>query len=276
MAGTTPPSVTIVGLGRMGSALLEGLCAAGWPAGSLWAVEPSPEARAARSRRGVDVRDVGEARPASDVVVLAVKPRDVEAALRALSPASWPERTLLLSLAAGVGTARLAALWGGGRPVVRAMPNLAATIGRATTALYAPPTTGEGPRAWASRLLEAVGRVDWCAREEDLDAVTALSGSGIAYILLLIEAMIAEGVSLGLDPGLARALVAGTVEATPALLEREGASPAELRARVASPGGTTEAALAVLARGGFETLVREAVRAAWARSRALGEPEARG
>ena len=263
------PSVTILGLGRMGTALARGLLEAGWPPARLRAAEADPLAREGAGTLGIEVRPSPAETAVTDVVVLAVKPKDTAAALAALVPPRWPEGSLLLSLAAGVPTGRLAALWGA-RPLVRAMPNLAATIGRAVTALYAVPASSERSRAWAARLLAAVGDVHWCAREEDLDAVTALSGSGIAYVLLLMESMVEEGVALGLARPLAERLVAGTVAATPALLAGTGTTPAALCERVASPGGTTEAALRALADGGFSPLVRSAVHAAWARALALG------
>ena len=264
------PSVTVLGLGRMGTALVHGLLKAGWSRSCLRAVETDPHARehARETLRIIEVLASPTATARTDVVVLAVKPKDTDAALDALSPFQWPDGSLLLSLAAGVSTKRLAVHWGT-RPLARAMPNLAATIGRAVSALYATPASDEKARSWAASLLAAVGEVHWCAREEDLDAVTALSGSGIAYVLALMESMIEEGMALGLSQPLAEQLVAGTVAATPALLAATGGDAAALCARVASPGGTTEAALRVLAEGDFSRLVRSAVRAAWTRARSL-------
>jgi pyrroline-5-carboxylate reductase len=270
---TTQASVTILGLGRMGTALARGLLEAGWPPERLCGIDAEPSARARAKSLGITVAALREEAPAAtDVVVLAVKPKDVASAVNALAPHRWPAASLLLSLAAGVPTARLSPLWGA-RPLVRAMPNLAATIGRAVTALYAVPACEDAARAWAGDLLSAVGEVYWCPREEDLDTATALSGSGLAYVLLLMEAMIEEGVALGLPRSVAERLVSGTVAATPALLAATGAAPTALCGQVASPGGTTEAALRVLGDGGFEPLVRSAVRAAWARALALGGRE---
>jgi pyrroline-5-carboxylate reductase len=269
---TMQPSVTILGLGRMGTALARGLLEADWPSARLCGVDADPSARARAKTLGIAVRALPEEAAASDVVVLAVKPKDVAPAVEALTRQRWPAGSLLLSLAAGVPTARLVPLWGA-RPLVRAMPNLAATIGRAVTALYAAPGCEDAARAWADDLMSAVGEVYWCPREEDLDTATALSGSGLAYVLLLMDAMIEEGVALGLPRPVAERLVFGTVAATPDLLAATGATPSALCGQVASPGGTTEAALRVLDDGGFAPLIRSAVRAAWARSLALGGRE---
>jgi pyrroline-5-carboxylate reductase len=266
---TLKPSVTILGLGRMGSAFARGLLESGWTRDRLRAVEADPAVRERAGGLGIDVLPAAEATATTNVVILAVKPKDVDAALAVMNPSRWPVESLLLSLAAGVRTERLVGAWGS-RPLVRAMPNLAATIGRAVTALYAVPACDDRARDWATTLATSVGAAYWCSREDDLDVATALSGSGVAYVLLLMEAMMEEGVALGLPPSLAERLVAETVAATPALLAAVRMTPATLREQVASPGGTTEAALRVLAEGKFEPLLRSAVHAAWARALELG------
>lgn len=259
----------------MGAAMLKGLLVAGWSAETVVGVEPSLKRRAEALSHGIQVYDNADEIPISDVVVLAVKPVDVALALQPLALRDGWDKTLLVSLAAGVATQTLTLWWGASRPCVRAMPNLGATIRHSATAAYARPGTGPEAKSWATTVLGSVGQVSWCTNEADLDIVTALSGSGIAYVAFLMEAMVAEAIELGLSPAVARLLTLETVQATPLLLKDSGDDPSDLRRKVSSPGGTTEAAVAKLVEGGVDTKVREAIRAAWRRARTLAE-KARG
>ncbi|HTN78832.1 MAG TPA: pyrroline-5-carboxylate reductase [Acidimicrobiales bacterium] len=256
----------LVGGGRMGEALLGGLLAAGWaePA-DLAVVEVVPDRRAALEERFPKVV-VSEGVVPADAAVIAVKPNDVEAACAALAGARVAR---VLSIAAGVPTARLEAALPTGTPVVRAMPNTPALVGAGAAAIAAGAAATEADLAWAESILSAVGtvvRVD----ERQLDAVTGVSGSGPAYVFRFAEALIAAGEQAGLPHDISVALTVQTLTGAARLLAESGEPPADLRAAVTSPGGTTAAALRVLdERQWFEALV-DAVAAATARSRELG------
>lgn len=254
----------------MGSSLL-----AGWldrdvaDAGSVLVVEPdAASAKALRKRHGVEVRDDAPSGWDADAVVLAVKPQVLDSVLPAY--AGLAGRALFVSIAAGKDLRALAAGLGGEAAVVRAMPNTPAAVGRGASVAVAGERVDDAGRAAADRLLGAVGTVHWVDDEALLDAVTALSGSGPAYVFLLAEAMAEAGESAGLLPELARSLARETVIGAAALMDADGGEPARLREQVTSPGGTTEAALEVLRDGdGFARLMERAVRAATERSKAL-------
>lgn len=207
-----------------------------------------------------------------DWLVLAVKPQVASAALeglRAVHP-RWVEESTLLSIAAGIPSERLAN-WVGHRNLVRSMPNTPALIGKGISALFATASVSEAKRAEAEALLRAVGEVLWLASESQLDAVTALSGSGPAYCFLLAEAMSQAGIDMGLSPEQADLLTRCTLEGAGQLLASSTESADTLRTRVTSPGGTTAAAIAVFEREGFRALVGRALRAARDRSEAISK-----
>jgi pyrroline-5-carboxylate reductase len=256
----------------MGEALVSGLLSAGWDASTVAVAEIDPERRHHLEAALGGVRVVPSAAWAAadaELVVVAVKPHDVPAALEACAT-SLPERTLVLSIAAGVTIATLEAALPG-HPVVRAMPNTAALVGRSASAIAGGTIATDDDLALAERVLGAVGTV---ARvpEHHLDAVTALSGSGPAYVFLLAEAMVEAGVLVGLPRASADALVRQTLLGAATLLVESGDSPEELRAAVTSPGGTTAAATKVLETHGFRAAVLDAVDAAAHRSRELDGP----
>ena len=255
----------LLGCGRMGSAMLRGWLAGGLPAGAVHAVDPAPS----DWLRGLGLAGAPPAAPA--VAVVAVKPQTMGEALSALSPHGGGG-TLVVSVAAGTPIAALEAALGPGTPVVRAMPNTPAAIGRGIAALVANEAAGEGHLALAEALLSAVGQTVRLADEAQMDAVTAVSGSGPAYVFHLIEAVTAAGVAEGLPENLATRLATATVAGAGALAEGSERSVGDLRVDVTSPGGTTEAALRVLmdAERGLPPLMRRAVAAAAARSRELG------
>lgn len=258
--------LVLVGCGRMGSAMLRGWLEGGMPPGSIWVAEPNPSdwLRAAGVRLGQDL----PAAPA--LVVVAVKPQSMAEALPGLLPFGGGG-AVVLSVAAGTPIARFEAALGSGTPVVRAMPNTPAAIGRGITALVANAAAGEAGLALAEALLAAIGRTVRLDAEAQIDAVTAVSGSGPAYVFHLIEALAAAGAAEGLPPGLSLELARATVAGAGALAEATGTDPAALRVEVTSPGGTTAAALAVLMDPdrGFSPLLRRAVKAAADRSREL-------
>ncbi|MDE3087600.1 MAG: pyrroline-5-carboxylate reductase [Acidobacteriota bacterium] len=248
----------------MGGALVRGLLAAGWAPDALAVAETDAGRRRALEALVPGVA-VGAAPVAADGAVVAVKPQVAEPACRALANAAVPR---WLSIMAGVPLARLEAWAGPAVAVVRAMPNTPALVGAGITAVAPGTRAGEAELAWAAEVLGAVGEVVRVT-EEDLDAVTAVSGSGPAYVFLLAEAMAEAGEAAGLEPELARRLARSTVAGAGRLLAGPEADPRALRAQVTSPGGTTEAAVGAFEEGGLRALVATAVQAAAARSRAL-------
>lgn len=260
--------LVLLGCGRMGTALLEGWLARGLPASAVTILDPAPAARLeSLGREGLRLN--ASLPEAPTACLLAVKPQTMEAALPAVAPLAGG-RTLFLSIAAGTTLARLESSLGAGTPIVRAMPNTPAAIGRGITALVGNPATEEAHLATAEALLSAVGETVRLGAEAEMDAVTAVSGSGPAYVFHLIETLARAGEAEGLAPDLALRLARATVAGAGALAEESGTDPATLRENVTSPGGTTAAALEVLmAPDGFSRLLREAVAAAARRSREL-------
>lgn len=265
-----PVRVAVIGAGNLADALVRGWLSAGIGADAIRVTNRSRDERLDAFRAlGVGaVRDKAEALSDADVVALAVKPQDVPEALHACAGV-WPAGAFLLSLAAGVDRARLrSCLDGVPVAIVRAMPNTASAVGESATAAFGADAT-EAARATAERLLSVIGEVVWLEREADMDAVTALSGSGPAYVYLLVEALVEAAVAEGLDADTARGLAVQTVFGAATHLRSSGVDAAELRRRVTSPGGTTAAALSVLERRGFRPALAEAVAHAAARSRQL-------
>lgn len=199
-----------------------------------------------------------------DVLVLAVKPQVWRAAAAPLVASTGP-LTLVVSVMAGVTTADIASVFAGSA-IIRAMPNTPAAIGQGVTALFT--TAGDLAEGAAEALFSAAGATVWLEDEADFDAVTAVSGSGPAYVFAFVEALAAAGAAAGLDPGLAARLARATVTGAAALAALDATPAADLRARVTSPGGTTAAGLAVLVPG-LDPLLEATVRAAAARSRQL-------
>ena len=258
--------LVLLGCGKMGGAMLEGWLAAGLPPETVSIIDPAPAP--ALAARGVVVNGALPEAPA--VLVLAVKPQMMEAALPQVAGLAGPD-TLALSIAAGLPLAWFAARLGEGTPIVRAMPNTPAAVGRGITALI-PNAAGADRLPLAEALCAAVGETVRLDGEEQMDAVTALSGGGPAYVFHLIEAMAQAGEAAGLGPDLAMALARTTVCGAGELAWRSAESAETLRVNVTSPGGTTAEALKVLmdAESGLPPLMTRAVAAAAARSRALG------
>ncbi|MGH8028357.1 MAG: pyrroline-5-carboxylate reductase, partial [Arenimonas sp.] len=194
--------------------------------------------------------------------VLAVKPQSLPEVCAQLAPLARTARPLVVSIAAGVSTAQLAHWLGDGLAIVRCMPNLPASIGAGATGLFANAHVAADAAARVESLLGALGTTAWIDDEAQMDAVTGVSGTGPAYLFLLAEAMQAAAVDEGLAPETARALIVQTLLGAARLLAESGEAPAELRRRVTSPGGTTEAAMAVFSAGGFVPLVGAAIAAA--------------
>ncbi|WP_294532996.1 pyrroline-5-carboxylate reductase [uncultured Rhodoblastus sp.] len=239
-----PGKLALVGAGKMGAALLGGWLSGGFSPRDIAVYEPHPGDFLLNLAAEQGFALNPPPAPAS-VVVLAIKPQMLEAAAPALAPL-FGAHSLLISILAGKTIANLSARLPAAR-IVRAMPNTPASIGRGITGAFAGERVTAAQRESAQRLLGGVGAVEWVASEKLIDAVTAISGSGPAYVFLLVEALARAGADLGLPPDLALRLARATVEGSGELLYRSPETPAEiLRKNVTSPGGTTQAALDVL------------------------------
>jgi pyrroline-5-carboxylate reductase len=261
--------LTFIGGGNMAAALIGGLIQRGFSAGDIHVVEHTA-ARREQLVAEFGVRVHAEASPEALTgrVILAVKPQQMRDVATALAPHAAGR--LFVSIAAGIRLNDLARWLGGHARLVRCMPNTPALVGAGVTALFASAGALDSDRADAQTLLGAVGSVLWVADEVALDAVTALSGSGPAYVFYFLEALAEAGAALGLPETDARKLALETV-AGAARLAQGGEDPALLRARVTSKGGTTERALSIMADEGFKPLIARALAGAAERSRELGE-----
>ncbi|WP_226779493.1 pyrroline-5-carboxylate reductase [Oceaniglobus trochenteri] len=260
--------LVLLGCGKMGSAMLQGWLKGGLPAGSVWVIDPKPS----DWLRGIEGLNLNADLPAAPAIVLvAVKPQMMADALPSLAAMGNGE-TLFLSVAAGTSIAYYESVLGGQTPVIRAMPNTPAAVGRGITAIV-PNGAGAPGMDLAESLLSAVGQVVRLESEAQMDAVTGVSGSGPAYVFHLIETLVAAGVAQGLPEDLAMQLAKATVAGAGALAEESDEDPGQLRVNVTSPQGTTAAALEVLmdADRGFPALLTRAVKAAADRSRELGK-----
>lgn len=260
--------IAFVGGGNMALALATRL-ADTWR-GAITVADPVPAQRARFPARVATAADNAEAVRGADVVVFAVKPQVFEAAARQAAPALG-EHALVVSIAAGVPLAAVER-WtrgaaGAPRPVVRCMPNTPALLGAGITGLVANHRVSASARATAQAIMAAGGDTVWFANDAELDAVTAISGSGPAYFFRAMESLAAAGVELGLAPAVAKRLVAATAAGAAAMARSE--DPAALRERVTSPGGTTERALSILADLRFTEALRAAAHGAYERSREL-------
>lgn len=262
-------TIALIGAGNMGRALLEGWAAQGVSGESVAIVEPQPSSRLLElcAERGFSLNEPAGPREA---VVLAIKPQMLEQGCAAATPFLGRD-TVVVSIMAGKRIDAIGARLNGARAIVRAMPNTPAAIGRGVTGAFASAETSAAQRALAHALLAAVGGVEWVESEMLIDAVTAVSGSGPAYVFYLTECLAAAGVEAGLPEALAARLARGTVEGAGELLRRQPEASAEtLRQRVTSPGGTTAAALGILsAADGLAPLMARAVDAAKRRAAEL-------
>jgi pyrroline-5-carboxylate reductase len=262
-------SLVLIGAGKMGGAMLDGWIARGLAPKRIVVIEPQPgKAVQALTRRGIKLNPKGKIAAAA-AIVIAVKPQSAPAALPPLRPYVG-KSTLVLSIMAGRTIGFLEQSLSPGTAIVRAMPNTPAAIGRGISVAVGNAKVSTRQRKLASDLLAAIGKVEWAGDETLMDAVTALSGSGPAYVFLLAEAMTKAGIAAGLPADLASRLARETVAGSGELLHRSALDAATLRQNVTSPGGTTAAALEVLlGRGGFDELLTKAIAAATRRSREL-------
>ena len=264
--------ILLIGAGRMGGALLTG-----WAKRNLSpliVVEPSPSTElksfARRNRIALFALVDSIASLRARACIVALKPQVLKAEATRLRPIAQ-SGTLMISIAAGTNTAMLKKAWGARARIIRAMPNTPGAIGRGIAALYSANGTRAKDKALAEQLLAALGETVWVKKESQIDAVTAVSASGPAYVFYLVEALADAAQAEGLPRPLAEKLARATVTGSGALLDSDASPPARLRQNVTSPGGTTEAALKILmAKSGLSKLLRRAVAAAHARARELG------
>jgi pyrroline-5-carboxylate reductase len=265
-------TLLLAGVGNMGQALLAGWLDRGLNPRSVVAQDPAPPppAKLLLERNGIVAHPALSGLPEPPaVIVLAVKPQVMDAVLPALAPLAGKE-TVVLSIAAGRTIAGIASHFSKGIGVVRSMPNTPAAIGRGITVAVANGSVSEAQRTSCDMLLRAVGEVAWVGQEALLDAVTAVSGSGPAYVFYLAECLADAALKVGLEPKLAQQLARSTIAGAGELLRRSPLPADALRRNVTSPNGTTHAALEVLmADDGLAKLMREAVAAATRRSREL-------
>ena len=261
--------LVLLGAGKMGGAMLDGWIARGLKANKVTVLEPQPAKPVkALTRRGLKLNPKGKAAAAA-VIVIAVKPQTAPAAVPALVPYVG-KGTLVVSIMAGRTIGFLERLLPPGTAIVRAIPNTPAAIGRGISGAVANAKVSARQRKQASDLLAAIGKVEWVNNETLMDAVTAVSGSGPAYVFLLAEAMTKAAIAAGLPAALAATLARETVAGSGELLRRSELDAATLRQNVTSPGGTTAAALDVLmGPGGFDELLTKAIAAATRRGREL-------
>jgi pyrroline-5-carboxylate reductase len=266
----TPPTITFIGGGNMASAIVGGLLRQGHPPSAVQVVEPYDEQRARLAQQfpGVALLPAaGTLSQPSDLVVWAVKPQTFKEAALASQPSV--SGALHLSVAAGITTDSIAA-WLQTQRIVRAMPNTPALVGLGMTGLFARGGVSTADRALVDTVVKTTGELVWVATEEQLDAVTALSGSGPAYVFYFLEAMRDAGARMGLPPEVAYQLAVGTFVGAATLAQRSKDPPQTLRQRVTSKGGTTYAALTSMDNAGMKARFEEALFAAQKRAAELG------
>ncbi|MEE1657982.1 pyrroline-5-carboxylate reductase [Microvirga sp. CF3062] len=269
-ASYLPSSLILVGAGKMGGSMLEGWLKVGVRPEGVTVLDPRPSEEMVRFCREQRIALNPANSNAPDVLVLAIKPQMLDEAAPSVNACLGPQ-TLIISILAGKTIGDLRSRLSASRAIVRAMPNLPASIGRGATGAAANDQVSEEQRLMADALLSSNGIVEWLPTEDLIDAVTALSGSGPAYVFHLVECLAEAGAAAGLPPDLAQRLARATVTGAGELLFQSDLPPATLRQNVTSPGGTTAAALEVLMRDpdGMKALMREAVAAAKRRAEEL-------
>ncbi|MBL3588174.1 MAG: pyrroline-5-carboxylate reductase [gamma proteobacterium endosymbiont of Lamellibrachia anaximandri] len=266
-------SITFIGGGNMAASLISGLVADGYDPTHITASDPNKE-RLAQLAANYAIRtetDNDAAVQNADIVVLAVKPQVLESVVRDLAGAIWRHQPLVISIAAGVREAALREWLGEDIALVRTMPNTPAMIQSGASGLHASENVSDIQKDQAESILRAVGLTCWVTDESQMDAVTALSGSGPAYFFLVMEAMEAAAIKMGLEAENARLLTLQTALGAARMAIESKDSPATLREKVTSPGGTTERALGILQEGGLPALFEQALNGARDRSQELSE-----
>lgn len=266
------PMITVIGAGNMGSSLIGGLINSGHPSNKLIACDLNEDKLAEWQKNGINTsKDYLEAAKLADIIVLAIKPRDIAATACALARVIQDKKPLVLSIAAGIREASLEHCLGKGIAIVRAMPNTPALIGCGAAAMHANNHVSEEQHNQAESIMRSVGIAIWLPEEAQMDAVTALSGSGPAYFFLMMEAMQQAAEDLGLPSETARLLTLQTALGAARMAIESGESLAKLRKDVTSPGGTTEKALAIFEENNIRDIYHQALSGAKQRSEELAE-----
>lgn len=265
-------TIGFIGGGNMAASIIGGLLASGADAAQLRAGDPSQDSLDRLSALGpiTTSRDNLDIIPGCDVLVMAVKPQLMKTVCAGISDAVQDSKPLIISIAAGVTSDSLNQWLGGNLAIVRCMPNTPALLRCGATGLFANAAVSGAQREQAQQILDAVGTALWVEQERELDAVTAVSGSGPAYFFLMMEAMQASGEALGLSPDVARQLSQQTALGAARMALESDVDVAELRRRVTSPKGTTERAISIFEDGGFRALVQQALQGAADRAEELG------
>ncbi len=264
-------TITLIGAGNMGTSLLAGLIANQFPPEQLWITDPESE-KLAHLQQQFNIHTSthnDEAIKNADVIILAVKPQVMHEVAKSISPLVQQNKPLIISVAAGIREENLQDWLGGDIAIVRCMPNTPALISAGATALFANAFVSAKQHELSESILRAVGIIVWLNNENEMDAVTALSGSGPAYFFLMIEALQAAGEKLGLSSDTARLLTLQTALGAARMALESNEPATELRRRVTSPGGTTEAAIRVLENENFHDIFLKALQAASGRSKEL-------
>lgn len=267
-------SIAFIGGGNMASSLIGGLISSSEQSTNILVAEPDAEQRQQLMQQfDIQATEENTDTLSADVVVLAVKPQLLQMVCRALSEAlkKSNKQPLFISIAAGVRSDDINRWLGGNQAIVRCMPNTPALLQTGATGLYANPQVNTSQKTLAEKILQAVGITLWVNKEEELDAVTAVSGSGPAYFFLLMEAMQQAGIKLGLEPETAEKLVLQTALGAALMADNSDVDVATLRARVTSKGGTTEQAIKSFQNAHFEKLVEDALIAGNDRSQSLAD-----
>lgn len=269
----TNHTLSFIGGGNMARSLIGGLIADGWPVDRLRVADPNPEqCKILASRFGIATEtDNLAAIQAADVLLLAVKPQVMREVAQGIASAVQDRRPLVISIAAGIRASDLDRWLGGDCAIVRCMPNTPAMVQSGATGLFATARVTTAQRDMAESILRAVGLTLWLDNEDLMDAVTALSGSGPAYFFLIMEALQAAGVQLGLPADTARLLTLQTAFGAAKMALESDEDASTLRQRVTSPGGTTEHALQVMEAGNLRDMIQKALTAARDRSRELAD-----
>lgn len=266
-------SMGFIGGGNMATSLIHGLIQAHYPPDKIWVADPNLEKRQhLKTEYGVTVREnVSEILAGAEVVVLAAKPKEVKTLAAQLGSEFSKKSPLLISIAAGITTTLLHRWFGEKLAIVRAMPNTPALLRVGATGLYANSKVSEVQKEYAESILRSVGLTVWVNHEHDIDAVTALSGSGPAYFFLIMESLQQAAEKLGLPANTAKVLTLQTALGAARMALESDITLDSLIKRVASPGGTTEQALAILETGGIRELLENALGAAKNRAKEISE-----
>lgn len=267
---STHPTLAFIGAGNMARAIMGGLISNGYPAEKIWATDTQKERMADLRQQGLNTTtDNNSAIAAADIVILAVKPQVLKTVAMDMAATVQQHKPLIISVAAGILCDNLEQWLGGNLAVVRCMPNTPALVGKGASGLYGNQQVSDSQRQQTSEIMQATGIALWVEQEIQLDAVTAVSGSGPAYYFMVMEAMVAAGEKLGLSREVAEQLTIQTALGAAEMANQSDVDPAELRRRVTSPKGTTEQAIKTFQQDGLIELFEKAMQACNDRSEAL-------